>query len=142
MQKFNIKILDKKLSFNSETHRALFNQFLSDNEGKIIQVSKFVPIRTNQQNKFYWNFLSIIESETGNLASSMHEEFRRTLLPPEWIKGIKGNDIKIPHSTTTLSKNEFGEYIDKISALIEIPVPDAEKWLEENGYISNKKRYY
>lgn len=130
------------IAFSSETHKALFNEFLKENEGKILEVQLYKPLRSNQQNKFYWAYLALIESETGNLATSMHEEFRRKLLPPEWIKGIKGEDIKIPHSTTTLTKIEFGEYLDKISALTEIEVPDVEKYMEENGFISNNKRYH
>lgn len=142
MKKFNLKIQNKKLTFSSETHKALFNQFLADHEGKIAEVSIYQPIRSNQQNKFYWKYLAIIESETGNLASSLHEQFRRELLPPEWITKFDGTEMKIPHSTTTLTKTEFADYIDKISSIVEIPIPDSKKWLEDNGYISNKKKYY
>ena len=77
MNKFNLKIKDSKLTFSSDTHKALFNQFLKDNEGKIVEVKKYVPIRSNQQCRFYWMYLGIIESETGNLANNMHEYFKR-----------------------------------------------------------------
>lgn len=141
MNKFHLKIVNKQLTFSSETHKSLFSEFLKQNEGKIITVEKYVPIRSNQQNRFYWMFLGMIESETGNLSNSMHEEFRRTLLPPEFIKGIKGNEIKIARSTTTLTKIEFGEYLDKISALTGVAIPTEED-MEKMGFISNTKRYH
>lgn len=141
MRKFNLKIKEGKISFSSDYHKALFNEFLKEHEGKILDVSLFIPIRTNQQNRFYWNYLAIIETETGNNASDMHEFFKRKLLPPKWIK-VMDEDIKIPSSTTELSKIEFGEYMDKISALTGVAVPDPEKWMEENDIVSNKKPYY
>jgi hypothetical protein len=46
---------------------------------------------------------------------------------------VNGEEIKIPSSTTTLSKIDFGEYLDKIAAETGIPLPDP----EAAGYISN-----
>lgn len=122
MKTFNLKIHEGKLSFSSETHKALFNQFLKDNEGKIVQVTKYVPIRTTTQNRFMWAYLSLIEAETGNNANELHEYFKRTLLPPKWIK-VLGKEIKIPTSTTDLNKQEFSEYLDKICAESGVPIP-------------------
>lgn len=142
---FNLKIVDGKMSFSSETHKALFNQFLKDHEGKIAVVSIYQPIRTTQQNKFYWTFLTLIEAETGNNAQDLHSYFKRALLPPKFIKievlGVK-KEIKVPMSTTELTKAEMGEYLDKISAATGISIPDPEEYMEKEGFTSNKKRYY
>jgi len=43
-------------------------------------------------------------------------------LPPEF-KTILGVEIKLPASTTKLDKIAFGEYMDKISAMTNIPIP-------------------
>jgi hypothetical protein len=133
MKKFNLKIEDGKLTFSSDTHKALFNQFLKDNEGKIVQVQKYVPIRSNQQNRFYWLYLEMIESETGNGANDMHEYFKRKYLTPQFIT-VFGKEIKIPNTTTNLTKAEFGDYLDKICAESCVAIPDPTK-LE--GYIPN-----
>ena len=141
MKKFNLKISDGKLSFSSDYHKALFSQFLKDNNGKILEVQLYQPIRSTQQNKYYWNFLTIIETETGNNAEDLHQFFKRKLLPPKWIK-VLDQEIRIPKSTTELTKIEMGEYLDKISAMTGVELPDSELWLESQGYISNKKRYH
>lgn len=122
-RKFNLKVQQGKLSFSSDTHKAMFNEFLKENEGKIVQVVKHVPIRSNTQNNFYWLYLSIIEAETGNNANDLHELFKRTLLTPKHIT-VLGKELKIPASTTELTKIEFGEYIDKICAATNVPIPD------------------
>lgn len=133
MKRFNLKIVDSKLSFSSDTHKALFNQFLCENEGKVIQIQKYVPIRSNQQNRFYWLYLEMIEAETGNTAADLHEYFKRRYLKPKFIKVLK-QEIKIPSSTTDLTKAEFGEYLDRICAESGVQIPDPTK-LE--GYIPN-----
>ena len=125
MNKFNIKISEGKFSFSSETHKALFNQFLKDNEGKIVNVEKYIPIRSNQQNRFYWVYLGLIEAETGNIADDLHEYFKRVFLPPKFIT-YKGKEIKIPSSTTELTKAEFGDYMDKISVETGVSIPSEE----------------
>ena len=89
--------------------------------------------RTIQQNRYYWLYLEVIADETGDVADDLHEFFRRKLLPPKWITA-QGEETKIPRSTTDLSKAEFTEYLDKICAKTNIPLPDA----ETAGYISNK----
>ncbi len=69
---------------------------------------------------------------TGENADDLHQYFKRKLLPPVFKK-IRGEEIKLPASTTDLDKIAFGEYLDKIAALTEIPLPDP----EAAGYISN-----
>lgn len=133
MKRFNLKVVNKQLTFSSETHKALFNEFLKDNEGKIVQVSKYVPIRSNQQNNFYWLYLGMIESETGNNADDLHEYFKRKYLKPEFIE-VFGNEVKIPGTTTKLTKADFTDYLDRICAESGVAIPDPTK-LE--GYIPN-----
>ena len=111
------------LDFGSETNQALFKQDLKEHVGKTYRVERVIPKRSLSQNALYWAYLGIIEYETGNNSDDLHELFKRTLLPPKFIT-VMGKEIKIPKSTTELSKLEFGEYMDKISAECGVPVPD------------------
>ena len=95
----------------------------------IIEIEKVKGKRSNQQNALYWLYLEILEKETGNNANELHEYFKRKFLPPQSSKlKLKGNiiEFKIPRSTTKLNKITFGEYLEKICALTEIPIPKNE----------------
>lgn len=123
------------MDFQSDTQRALYVQDLKENVGKKYKIERIVPVRSLSQNAFYWAYLGTIEKETGNLANDLHEYFKRTLLPPKFIN-VMGKEIKIPASTTDLTKVQFGEYLDKISAESGVPLPTREE-LEAMGYILN-----
>jgi hypothetical protein len=84
---------------------------------------KLKRIRTIRQNKYYWAYLNIIEKETGNDSNELHEYFKRIFLQPKLIN-VLGHEIKIPGSTTKLSKLEFSDYIAKIEVECGIPSPD------------------
>ena len=56
-------------------------------------------------------------------ADDLHEWFKRHLLPPRFLK-VRGEELKVPASTTDLDKVAFGEYLDKICALTGVPLPD------------------
>jgi len=116
--------------FGSNYNFARFTQHLKENPGKIYRIEQEVHTRSLNQNRLYWKYLCIIELETGNNANDLHEYFRRTLLPPKFIT-VMEKEIKIPRSTTELKKNEFAEYLEKIAALINIPIPDTESYLRE-----------
>lgn len=83
--------------------------------------------RSDNQNKLYWAYLGLIEEETGDFASDLHEYFKRALLPPTFIK-VLGKTVKIPRSTTDLTKGEMVEYLLKINALTGVAVPDPKDW--------------
>lgn len=125
---------DRGLDFGSDYNLARFRQFCKDNVGKIVKIEQEVSTRTMSQNKLYWLYLGVIEFETGNNSEEMHEYFKRTLLPPKFIKIKTKNgekEIKIPTSTTDLNKIQFSEYMDKICAETEIPIPDSEAYKAE-----------
>ena len=112
-----------KIDYGSEANEARLRDCLKKNEGKVFRLEQVKEKRSLSQNSYYWAYLGIIERETGNDAQSLHELFRRTKLPPKFIK-VMGKEIKIPMSTTELSKYEFGEYLDKISSETEIALPN------------------
>jgi hypothetical protein len=122
------------LDFQSETQQALFKEDLKQNVGKVYQIKRIVPIRSLNQNKLYWAYLSMVEAETGNNSSDLHEYFKRTLLPPKFIT-VLGKEIKIPMSTTELNKSDFIIYMDKISALTGVPLPTTEEIQNYTDYM-------
>jgi hypothetical protein len=88
-------------------------QGLTDGKYRVI-VEKYFNSRSTQQNKFYWNYLRIIEEETGQDANDIHEVAKRKFLPPRFTT-INGEEYKLPATTTKLNKAEFGQYIEKVS---------------------------
>lgn len=116
------------MHWGSTFNHARFRQDLRENEGRQYRIEPLIPTRSLSQNKLYWMYLELIEVETGNNADDLHEYFRRTKLPPKFIK-VMGQEIKIPISTTELTKQEFTEYMDKICAEVNIPIPDTEAYL-------------
>lgn len=108
--------------------------FLKEREGRIFDVFERKTTRSLSQNAMYWHYLGVIEAETGNLSDDLHSYFKRKLLPPRF-KTILGEEIKLPATTTELSKAEMGEYLDKIASLVNIPLPDP----EAAGYINEYK---
>lgn len=107
-----------------------------DKKDVILEIDLEKGKRSLPQNSFYWLYLGVIEKETGNLATDLHELFKRKFLPPI-PKKILGIEFKLPASTTELSKTDFGEYLDKISAFTEVPIPNIEKPDETPSYPEN-----
>lgn len=103
-------------------------EYLSSVEGKdlAIKIDREKAIRSDNQHRFYWFYLRIIAIETGHTEDELHQLFKRILLPPTFIK-VLGREMKIPATTRNLNKAEFGEYMDKISAETNIPIPDPKK---------------
>lgn len=113
----------RELAFKPSNTKAWLD-YLEKNDGKklVVEVELEKSRRSLDQNAFYWLYIGVIEKETGNLATDLHELFKRKFLPPI-PKKILGIEFKLPASTKDLSKIEFGEYLDKISAFTEIPIP-------------------
>ena len=128
---FRAKIKDGNLDFGV-AQRAVFKDFLKVNEGRTLLIELEKKGRSLSQNGFYWVYLGVIARETGDNADDLHEFFKRKLLPPKFIK-VRGEEVKIPASTTELNKADFGNYLEQICAMTQIPLPD----IEAAGYISN-----
>lgn len=117
----------KELKFLPNNQKAWL-EYLIANEGKnvVVEIELEKGKRTLDQNALYWVYLAHIEKETGNDSRDMHELFKRKFLPPIH-KELFGIEYKIPSSTKSLNKQEFGEYLDKIAAFTEIPIPEPVK---------------
>jgi hypothetical protein len=122
---FRAVIRNGKLTFVSHSVKEAFEQFKADHEGAYITLKPEKHTRSNSQNAYYWVYLGVIERETGETATDLHEFFKRKFLPPRLVV-LQGEEIQLPTSTTTLSKSDFTEYLDKICALTNVPLPDPE----------------
>lgn len=83
--------------------------------------------RSNPQNNLYWAILTVLSNDTGFTTEDLHDRLRVQFLGVE-RKTIKGTEIVMPVSTTSLNTKTFTEYLDKIYALgntlnIVLPVP-------------------
>jgi hypothetical protein len=113
--------------FGSEYNRARFIDDLKKHEGKDYRIERIKYTRSLDQNRLYWFYLGIIEKETGNNANDLHEYLKRALLPPRSLK-VLGKTIQVPSSTTELSKLAMGDYMEKIAALVNVPIPDTKTY--------------
>ncbi|MBV9825190.1 MAG: hypothetical protein JO001_05905 [Alphaproteobacteria bacterium] len=112
-----------QLDFGSDFNQQRLRLYLSDHEGKQLRLDEIKTVRSLSQNRYYWVYLGIIERETGNNADDLHEYLKRKLLPPRFVE-VLGQEIRLPASTTGLSKADFGDYLDKIASLSGVPLPD------------------
>ncbi len=119
------QIKDGSIEFDTPHAAMLFQKWKLGNDGARIKIEQVKSTRTLSQNAYYHVYLDVISRETGDNADDLHEFFKRKFLSPRFIK-IQGEEVKIPGSTTELDKIEFGDYLDKICALTNIPLPDPE----------------
>ena len=132
MSRFILEVKQGRLTAKTEQNRARLSEHLKENEGKKYRLQKIQEKRSLNQNSYYWLYLGVIEVETGNNATDLHEIFKRKFLPPRFVT-YKGKEVKLPRSATDLSKLDMGEYLDKISAECDVPLPDR----EAAGFIIN-----
>src|SRR5438105_10471644 len=109
---FRAAIKDGKLSFGPILLKR-FHEFLGAKEGKALVISLDKPSRLQSQNAFYWVYLDLIARETGDNADDLHEFFKRKLLPPRFVQ-VRGEELRLPATTTDLDKVQFTEYLDEI----------------------------
>ena len=74
-----------------------------------IVIKKYVPKRTNRQNRYYFGcVVRTICEETGSDPDTVHAELKKMFLL------IKGGLIPIVGSTRKLNTKDFGVYLDKV----------------------------
>ncbi len=102
------------------------------NVGKKVRLVIEDKKRTLPQNSLYWAYLHIISRETGNDIQDLHYSFRFSFLGPQLVEVSdfnKGGRTMVAElrSTTSLSKQEFTDYLERICAETGIPIPNAEE---------------
>ena len=132
MQSFIFTAKEGAMTWGTVFNHQRFRQCLRENEGKEFRIEPLISTRSMSQNALYHLYLDVICRETGNDHNNLHEYLKRELLPPKFIKvkiGDKEVERKIPASTTELTKTDFGNYMDKISALTNVEIPNTENFL-------------
>lgn len=101
-----------------------------------ITIQKKKITRSSQQNRYYWSVVvSMIQQRFKELGHEgitrelTHEYLKGRYLFKEVINEATGEVLKLPLSTTELSKEEFGEYLDQVikfaAESLEIFIPEA-----------------
>lgn len=76
--------------------------------GYIVEVKRNYPVRSNDQNRFYWAVLMIISTHTGIDKESLHEHYKMEYLS-EVINGRRYSK-----STKDLDSKEMTLYLDRV----------------------------
>jgi hypothetical protein len=104
------------------------NHWLIKLEGKVIsiKVKRWAEKRTNAQNRFLWLYYRIISDELSGGETPpewYHEYFKRIYVDAQMID-VMGKTIRIPGSTTELSKYQFSKLLLNIEKETGVPIPD------------------
>jgi len=123
---FKATAKDGKLYFD---RRDYFDHYISTLTGRVkIIIKRERKVRSTgkdgerNMNGYYWLYLTLLESETGNTANDLHEFFKQKFLKPR-IKNLFGKDIELSPTTTELTGLEMWDYMLKIEELSGIPIP-------------------
>lgn len=124
--KFKGKVIDSNIVADKTED---FKKYLDKYEGKEISiiVKRYSANRSTPQNNLYWLWLTHIGNEIGEDPEVLHVTFKAMFLVDRTKK------MPIVRSTTSLSKNEMSEYMDKVQrrvGVIGITLPDPEEWLQ------------
>lgn len=92
-----------------------------------LYLSSKKPVRSLEQNNFYWHYLKLIEDETGNSSQDLHSLFKGQFLA-KGITEIFGHKVRKVRSSTKLNKSEFAEYLLQIETLSGVPLPSTEEY--------------
>lgn len=93
-----------------------------------LSVSAYKKTRSLKANSYYWLILTVIADSTGHTPDEIHETLKQLHLPKRFIKyGQK--EVELPPTTSTLTTDEFSEYLEKIIAEatslgINVPIPE------------------
>jgi hypothetical protein len=87
-----------------------------DKRKLVVSIEQEKTRRTLQSNAYLWGLVyKTIANETGHSENEIHEIYKRLMLPAKFIK-FDGKEIRLPGTTTDLSKGEFSEYVERIKA--------------------------
>lgn len=128
----------KDLQFRPDNGRGYLD-FLEQNEGKklVMNVNLDKARRSLNQNAFLWAYYTIIANETGHNENELHKLFKGLFLPKKPIV-FKGKTYMMSGSTKDLNKPQFSEFLEKICAETNIPLPDP-KLLQDAGKVEYPK---
>lgn len=128
----------KKGAITTIQHKKLFEDYLQSlpDGGYEIIVQKAKKTRSGEQNRLYWEWLTIVGEDLGHHKDEMHFVFKRQFLCDkmpvlqrdefmEYLQGL-GKNLQ---STRKLTTKEMTEYLDKVfeqarDLNINLPLPE------------------
>lgn len=118
------------------------NHWLLKFEGKpiSIKIKRWAEKRTNAQNRFLWLYYRIISDELSGGETPpeyYHEYFKRVYVDAQMIN-VMGKTIRIPGSTTELTKYQFSQLLLKIETETGVPIPDPKLFGHDKDIYSRK----
>lgn len=128
--KFRGLIKDGKLRMD-QFMKNKFLVYVKQLEGQKVYVviDKQDESRTLKQNSYLWaGVYQTISEATGYTQEEVHEIMKAKCLPRRFVE-FNGEEIEIRKSTTTLTKPEFWEYVNRIASEVSpmgiyIPTPE------------------
>ena len=99
-----------------------------DGEVVTLFISSKKPKRTEQQNRYWWLYMTHIGSETGHSPEEVHEWAKGQFLTSRIVQ-VFGQPTRIKGSTADLSTVEFSELIAKVEEKSGILAPPIENWI-------------
>lgn len=122
-------IVNGKLVLDNERHFLGMIGTFEDTPKVRIIIEKERGTRTQRQNAYYWGIvLKYIGEYMGEREEDLHEIFKARFLKTKRV--WRGADITILKSTSDLTSDEFGIYIDQViqeGAELGVVVPMADK---------------
>jgi hypothetical protein len=140
MRSFNLKIHEGKLAFSSDYHKALFNQFLKDNEEKEVEVRLKKASVSDKMRGYY--FAAVIPQVRGTCeewkdlsGDELHEVLKKMFNYFDFYNPLSERTERV--GKPTLSANDFTntasamEFLMKIADYLAdcgLEMPDPEEW--------------
>ena len=120
---------NKKIGFHHPGYLQMFINNYKPNDEITITITERKPRRTEQQNNYYWLYLSLISKSTGYTPDELHIWVKGKFLA-QGITEIFGSKVRKVKSTTSLTRPEFAELICRIEDETGIPAPKTEPFLK------------
>lgn len=129
MNRCKIKIHEGKVVIGKENVRDLVR---SKKDGYYnLKIEKWEDSRSLQQNRLYWQWLTIIGEELGYTKSEMHEVMLDQFAPKLTFRGLDGKPKQRKIRTSEMTIKQMHEYMDTLDRWsaemsIILPQPDDE----------------
>ena len=114
-------MLDIIIDFDDEKERAMLYSKMRGLRGKNrITIAKYRRRRTDRQNRFYWPafvepFAQFLRDQGEPITNEMAHEMLKLKFLRVVVPDAKAGDLECSRSTTTLTTDEFNEYLDRCS---------------------------
>lgn len=126
---FEAKLINKQFVFKfPKRFREFVSATFKEGQEILITVRPRKKNRTLKQNAYYWLVLNVIADYTGHSSDELHEIYKHKFLPRRVIT-YQYDQIELPGTTTVLTTDQFGEYLDRIIAEagtmgVTVPIPE------------------